>query len=466
MKPFLGLLAAAPFMSTLVQAHMQLSNPYPINSPLNPDVSYNVKDYSYTSPLHADGSNYPCKGYHTQAPILYTASYTPGGSYNISIAGSATHLGGSCQISLSYDNGVTFKVIKSMMGGCPLVSTYDFDIPSYAPTGPALLAWTWFNHAGNREIYMNCAWVTISNGAGRRRTRRQTSSFNALPNIFLANIPQAQGVTTVEGFDVTFPDPGTVVQYGGSIDSSTPLGQGYTGTSVANSGSAGSSPDSGSAPSSSPSQAVSSSNPVASSDPAPVFTLIVDSTVAASSTAAATTTPGAVFATLPPYPYSNTSTTQDSPPQTSLDSSPQTTMDSSPQTPLPAVPTQQPQPAAPTTIAAPPPSSPTTVAAPLPAPSIITRCSPGALLCPSPSTYALCNADGTPTTPQPVAPGTQCSNGNIVLASAQGSCDATPGVWLCTHGGMSFSSCWNGQWVNMGSVAAGTVCRDGVIVAS
>ena len=48
----------------------------------------------------------------------------------MTIAGSITHDGGSCQLSLSYDNGVTFKVIQSMIGGCPLVPGYNFTIPS------------------------------------------------------------------------------------------------------------------------------------------------------------------------------------------------------------------------------------------------------------------------------------------------------------------------------------------------
>lgn len=134
------LTAAGLFCSSIVQAHMELSNPYPIDSPLNPATPENLKDYSYTSPLNPDGSNYPCKGYHTQTPILYTASYTAGQSSSISISGSASHGGGSCQISLSYDNGATFKVIKSMMGGCPLQSTYGFTVPSFAPAGNALLA--------------------------------------------------------------------------------------------------------------------------------------------------------------------------------------------------------------------------------------------------------------------------------------------------------------------------------------
>src|SRR5271170_8136087 len=100
------------------RAHMQMSNPYPINSPLNPATPEYLKDYSYTSPLLADGSNFPCKGYQLQSTSYNTtATYSAGGTYNMTIAGTVMHGGGSCQLSLSYDNGATFNVIKSMIGG-------------------------------------------------------------------------------------------------------------------------------------------------------------------------------------------------------------------------------------------------------------------------------------------------------------------------------------------------------------
>lgn len=136
---------ACLFIASLIhisQAHMEMSWPYPINSNLDPTVDYSLKDYSYTSPLNGDGSNFPCKGYQTQTPYVSKATYLAGQTYNLTLAGSATHGGGSCQLALSYDNGATFKVIESMIGGCPLVSAYDFTIPSFAPSASdALLAW-------------------------------------------------------------------------------------------------------------------------------------------------------------------------------------------------------------------------------------------------------------------------------------------------------------------------------------
>lgn len=131
---------------SVVLAHIQMSNPYPIRSPLDPSVAYAQKDYNYVAPLDADGSNYPCKGYQNDQPRRSTATYKAGSEYNMTLTTGATHLGGSCQLSMSYDDGATFKVIKSMIGGCPLTTTYDFTVPASAPSGQALFAWTWQNH--------------------------------------------------------------------------------------------------------------------------------------------------------------------------------------------------------------------------------------------------------------------------------------------------------------------------------
>lgn len=162
-----GLLAAG------ASAHMQMMTPYPIRSPLNKD-SDEKKDYSYTNPLQPSGGDYPCKGYAND-PFKSQASYSPGQTYELELDGSATHSGGSCQLSLTYDRGKTFKVIESMLGDCPIAKKYNFQIPSDAPSGEALLAWTWFNKVGNREMYMNCAMVTIG-GSGSSGNKTQSSS--------------------------------------------------------------------------------------------------------------------------------------------------------------------------------------------------------------------------------------------------------------------------------------------------
>ncbi|KAK2787790.1 hypothetical protein FQN52_007101 [Onygenales sp. PD_12] len=145
-------------------AHIEMTQPPAFRSRYGPDKE-NI-DYSNTSPLLADGSNFPCKGYHLSNPTSDpVATYAAGSTNTLKLTGTATHGGGSCQLSLSYDNGQTFRVIKSIIGGCPSdKKEYEFTVPESAPEGNALFAWTWFNLVGNREMYMNCARVRIVEG--------------------------------------------------------------------------------------------------------------------------------------------------------------------------------------------------------------------------------------------------------------------------------------------------------------
>ncbi|EGE82167.2 DNA-directed RNA polymerase [Blastomyces gilchristii SLH14081] len=193
-------------LGSRVHSHMQMLNPLPIRSPLDPANTGALRDVNYKNPLWANGSNYPCKGYLDE-PFRSAADYKAGSEYEMLIEqNTATHLGGSCQLSLSYDEGKSFRVIKSIIGGCPLPFKYKFEIPSNAPSGKAVFAWTWFNRIGNREMYMNCAWVTVSGGSG--------DGFDSLPEIFKANVDSQTKCGTKEGFDIVFPEPGSVVEYG------------------------------------------------------------------------------------------------------------------------------------------------------------------------------------------------------------------------------------------------------------
>lgn len=96
-------------------AHMQMSYPFPFRSALDPANAWPaVVDYSMTSPLDASGANYPCKGYiDSTTPIkaVLTAGspcvdsesnfLTHARRLNVTLTGTATHGGGSCQFSLS-----------------------------------------------------------------------------------------------------------------------------------------------------------------------------------------------------------------------------------------------------------------------------------------------------------------------------------------------------------------------------
>jgi len=217
-------------LATLGSSHMIMNTPVPFG-----------KSSLTNSPLLADGTDFPCK----QRSGVYTAegasnNMALGSSQPLKFTGSATHGGGSCQISITYDEAPTknsvFKVIHSIEGGCPIQgvagnngdnadavdpSTYSFKVPSNLPTGSAVLAWTWFNKIGNREMYMNCAPITITAGSSKRDEElearnatmifeRDTAAFNALPNMFVANI--GNGCGTKDSTDLLFPAPGDSVE--------------------------------------------------------------------------------------------------------------------------------------------------------------------------------------------------------------------------------------------------------------
>ncbi|KAH0496783.1 hypothetical protein TgHK011_004129 [Trichoderma gracile] len=194
------------------QAHMEVSWPPVFRSKYNPRVPGNLINYDMTSPLNADGSNYPCKGYQVDVGRPEGApgvTWRAGGTYNLTVAGSATHSGGSCQASLSYDRGRTWVAIYSWIGGCPLTPTWEFTLPNDTPPGEALFAWTWFNRVGNREMYMNCGAVTIRPSG--RAARSPADSIYNRPAQFVANVNN--GCATLEGADVLFPNPGPDTEF-------------------------------------------------------------------------------------------------------------------------------------------------------------------------------------------------------------------------------------------------------------
>ncbi|KAJ5665195.1 CAZyme family AA11 [Penicillium maclennaniae] len=209
--------------ASVVNAHMIMSNPVPYGkSTLN------------NSPLAADGSDFPCKLRDGTYDVTTENTIAIGESHALTFEGSATHGGGSCQISMTTDRAPTkdteWKVIKSFEGGCPanvdgnlsggasLADPYQFNftIPEGIETGKYTLAWTWFNRIGNREMYMNCAPVTVTSGSSKRSVSERTPTVEKrsanFPPMFVANV---NGCTTKEGVDIRFPQPGDVVEYDG-----------------------------------------------------------------------------------------------------------------------------------------------------------------------------------------------------------------------------------------------------------
>lgn len=196
--------------------------PPALRSKYNPSTPSNLIDYSIKAPLTSNPSNFPCKGYQNNTPLTVTTMYQSGSTYNMTLDGTADHGGGSCQLSLSYDNGKTFKVIKSIIGGCTEQPTYNFTVPSYAPSGIALFAWSWSNYMGNREFYMNCAVVHVMSSTNSKRS----TQFDNLPNIWVADLSSVNNCTTDAAngsMDPVYPEPGPMVEYGGSMSASSPV---------------------------------------------------------------------------------------------------------------------------------------------------------------------------------------------------------------------------------------------------
>lgn len=216
-------LAAVCSLAAVANAHMFLATPARFTSP-----------EATNGPITSD--NFPCQA---QSGTTYSGTTTDmelGSDQPLEFQGQSVHGGGSCQVSITYDesptSSSTWKVITSIEGGCVARDTegnlgddtsataadpytYNFTIPDNIPTGKAVLAWTWFNKVGNREMYMQCASVELTGTSGDQ------SNYDTLPDMFVANIDN--GCTTAADTDVEFPNPGDVVQkLNGATDAFAP----------------------------------------------------------------------------------------------------------------------------------------------------------------------------------------------------------------------------------------------------
>lgn len=87
-----ALVATLLSFAASIQAHMQMSSPYPLRSTFNPKVPEGQKDYSMTSPLPANAlavGAFPCKGYHKDKTLDQTAvtTYTAGQKVTVQLSG-------------------------------------------------------------------------------------------------------------------------------------------------------------------------------------------------------------------------------------------------------------------------------------------------------------------------------------------------------------------------------------------
>ncbi|KAL7276819.1 hypothetical protein RUND412_000160 [Rhizina undulata] len=208
-----AIIATAAFLPA-ISAHLVMVEPKQWTVPVRTGATVETSD-SPQHPLQADGSNFPCQGV---APEGSVANYEPGGTQTLQLQGSAVHSGGSGQMSITYDgtpsSSTKFRVMTSWEGGHPMrvdgnltpdashmLDPIQFKVPAGLPAGKAIVAWTWFNKSGNREMYMKCATVTI----GGSETSK--AAFEALPEMFRAN--SGNGCTVPEGVDaIKFKNPG------------------------------------------------------------------------------------------------------------------------------------------------------------------------------------------------------------------------------------------------------------------
>lgn len=231
-----GVLATlATTLFGLANAHLMLQSPVPFdqaaldNSPLE------------NKAIGSPGSNYPCKVYQGGG-----SSYSAGSSYSykidqvnkmsvgqdipLSFKGSAVHGGGTCQLAITLDKEPTpsseFKIIQVYEGGCPSKSDtetrddYSFKIPEGFPNAEqAVFAWVWNNRIGNREIYMNCAPISITGGSDNKDV------YNSLPNLYVIALPSSD-CAAVESKDLKIPNPGKNVIVGGLKDAVPATGPG------------------------------------------------------------------------------------------------------------------------------------------------------------------------------------------------------------------------------------------------
>lgn len=426
--------ALALGLAGLAQAHMEMTSPPPFKSKANPHANGDV-DYSMTAPLEAGGGNFPCKGYHSLFGTPAGASvadWKAGGSYSMTITGGANHGGGSCQASLSFDKGETWKVIHSYVGNCPGAGTtsYDFKVPADTPSGEAIFAWTWFNQIGNREMYMNCAAVTIGGGSSKKRA----SALSSRPSMFVANVNN--GCSTEEGSDLEFPDPGPDT----SNDSSKTAPPKGSCASGSGSGGGSSGGDSGATPSS-PAGDVGSgngNNGAVPSSPA-------DNGSGAPSSAA---------------PVSAPTQTQPAaePTQPAVESS----------APAGGAPSQVPGGVF-ITVSPPAEGTEAPVAAPTDTMMTLTKSAPGTGNEPVPTSVV--QPEPVPTTPAgtpeaaPTVPATPSSgsgdggsdSGSDGQAHTAGTACTSEGEWNCI-GGSKYQRCASGRWSVVQSMASGTTC--------
>lgn len=133
-------------LATSVAAHMRLATPAPLGLDSDPNYLGPLERFNEQAP-------FPCRGhlhFLSSSPGAQ-ATWAAGSQQYFTLAGDTPHYGGSSQVSLSYDEGQTWKAIKSFPGSCPNRNptddqTFTFTVPQEAKAGETVVfSWSWVN---------------------------------------------------------------------------------------------------------------------------------------------------------------------------------------------------------------------------------------------------------------------------------------------------------------------------------
>ncbi|KUJ09640.1 uncharacterized protein LY89DRAFT_274893 [Mollisia scopiformis] len=193
-------------VSPLAQAYQTMRIPNPLRYTFNAYLNDNTTRDNYTVALTAD--QFPCKGYMSD---MYTdpngngwpvTPYEAGEAAWIILTGES--LGGSGQISMSGNNG-SLTVIHTFEGnvGTSNQQQLDFTVPVDAPTGTAVLAFSYFP-LGSNEVCVSCAAITIK--PAQENATLPTTPFASRPDIFVSDMNNS--CTRDPTKEVMFPNPG------------------------------------------------------------------------------------------------------------------------------------------------------------------------------------------------------------------------------------------------------------------
>ncbi|KAG0242565.1 hypothetical protein BGW41_003923 [Actinomortierella wolfii] len=165
--------AVASSFAMLSEAHISFRYPCPRRASFpecpkpSPPHDWSDIDYDANSPIGTHDRIAKPLPKHPDSFAGARPIFQAGSTVETTYAVGAVHKGGSCQWTLSYDNGKTQVVIKDWFRDCLREAksgqTYAIPvkIPANAPSGPALFTWIWNNNEGNRELYASSADVVI-----------------------------------------------------------------------------------------------------------------------------------------------------------------------------------------------------------------------------------------------------------------------------------------------------------------